>query len=33
MLVLPICVSACLRMKVPESIFPESESFLDKESG
>lgn len=33
MLALPICVSACLRMQVPESIFPASESFLDKESG
>ena len=33
MLALPICVSACLRMQVPESIFPAPESFLDKESG
>jgi hypothetical protein len=33
MLALPIYVSACLRMQVPESILPASESFLDKESG
>ncbi len=33
MLALQICVSVCLRMQVPESIFPVSESFLDKESG
>jgi hypothetical protein len=33
MMSLPICVSACILMQVPESIFPASESFLDKESG
>jgi hypothetical protein len=32
-LALPLCVSACLHIQVPETIFPTTESFLDKESG